>query len=264
MTDIFLVILKGYAILFVMQTILWLIQCKTKDASTADVGWSIGMVVLVVWYALHFDGGRIREMLFLFPLTIWSCRLSFHLISRMARTKEDSRYARFRESWGRQATKNFFLIYQLQPLLNVMLSVPFLIAFLNPSEHIHATEIVGLAFWIIGFSGEIIADQQLKYFLSKPENKGHVCREGLWGYSRHPNFFFEWVMWVAYFIMASASPYGLLGIIAPLVMLFLLIKVTGIPLMEANALKTKGKEFKEYMETTSMFIPFPKRKGILS
>ena len=92
-----------------------------------------------------------------------------------------------------------------------------------------------------------------------PANKGKVCQLGLWNYSRHPNFFFEWLMWVAYFIFALSSPYGWWAVIAPAFMLFLLIKVTGIPLMEQRALANKGDAFREYMRTTSFFIPLPKR-----
>ena len=247
------IILKGYVILVILQAVLWLVQTRTKDASTADVGWSIGMSVLVAWYGIQLPGLILRKWMLFIPVFIWSLRLSSHLIRRIMNDKnEDSRY-----DWGRDAARNFFFIYQLQPVFNVLLSVPFFIVFLNTAKTIKGVEIIALLLWVIGLLGETLADEQLRHFKSNPANKGKICQQGLWSLSRHPNFFFEWVMWVAYFIFALGSPYGWLAIIAPAFMLFLLMKVTGIPIMEQRALKMKGEAFREYMRTTSFFIPMP-------
>lgn len=261
MSENFDIILKGYLMLVLMQTVLWSIQMRTKDASTADVGWSIGMSVLVGWYAINSDGFLLRKWLILLPIFIWTLRLSSHLLRRIiADGREDSRYAQFREDWGRQAGRNFFVIFQLQPIFNVVLSVPFFIAFLNTDPTIKVIELIAVVIWLIGLIGESLADEQLRKFKSDSNNKGKICQQGLWNYSRHPNFFFEWVMWIAYFIFALGSPHGAWAIIAPALMLFLLMKVTGIPLMETRALKNKGEAFKEYMRTTSFFVPLPKRR----
>lgn len=260
MNELILIIVQGYLMLVVLQAGLWAIQNHTKDASTADVGWAIGMSVLVGWYAVNLEGNAARKMLMGIPVLIWTIRLSSHLLRRMMHhQKEDSRYAQFRQAWGRDARRNFFMIYQLQPVFNVLLSVPFLIAFMNPDQTIKAIEIIAVMVWTIGILGESVADEQLRRFMLDPANKGKVCQLGLWNYSRHPNFFFEWLMWVAYFIFALSSPYGWWAVIAPAFMLFLLIKVTGIPLMEQRALANKGDAFREYMRTTSFFIPLPKR-----
>ncbi len=262
MSELILIILQGYLMLVVLQTILWALQNYTKDASTADVGWAIGMSVLVGWYAVHLEGNLARKMLIFIPLIIWTIRLSSHLLRRIKHEKkEDSRYAQFRQLWGKDASRNFFFIYQLQPIFNLLLSVPFFIAFLNENQSIKPIEIIAVIIWSIGILGESVADEQLRRFKLNPLNKGKICEDGLWNYSRHPNFFFEWVMWVAYFIFALSSPHGLWAIIAPALMLFLLMKVTGIPLMEQRALANKPEAFKKYMQTTSFFIPLPKRRS---
>ncbi len=262
MNELFLLVFQGYLILVVLQTGLWVVSNYTKDASTADVGWAIGMSVLVGWYAVNLEGNTVRKLLMCIPVLIWTFRLTSHLLRRMKHhNREDSRYAQFRLAWGKDARRNFFLIYQLQPIFNVILSVPFFITFLNPDQSIKAIEIIAIMVWTIGILGESIADEQLRRFMLDPANKGKICQKGLWNYSRHPNFFSEWVMWVAYFMFALGSPYGLLAVIAPAFMLFLLIKVTGIPLMEQRALANKGEAYREYMRTTSFFIPLPKRSN---
>ncbi len=264
MNELILIVFQGYLILFILQTALWAYQNYTKDASTADVGWAIGMSVLVGWYAMHLEGNAVRKMLIFIPLLIWTTRLSSHLLRRIAHDqREDSRYGQFRQAWGNDARRNFFFIYQLQPIFNILLSVPFFIIFLNSDQSIKVIEFIAVMVWTIGILGESIADEQLRRFKIDPANKGKICQKGLWNYSRHPNFFFEWLMWVAYFIFALGSPYGWWAVIAPTFMLFLLIKVTGIPLMEQRALANKGEAFREYMRTTSFFIPLPKRSNAL-
>ncbi len=260
MTGVLGTIISGYLILFTLQLVLWLIQSRTRNATTADIGWSIGMALLVYWYALQLDGYWIREVIVIALVTAWSARLSSHLIARMINdAEEDSRYAQFREDWGANANRNFFVIYQLQPIFNLILAVPFLLMFLNPSTSIHWIEIFGIVLWVVGLVGESVADIQLDRFKRQPQNKGKICQEGLWAYSRHPNFFFEWWMWVSYAVMCLGSPLGYLGTLAPAFMLFLLMKVTGIPIMEKNALRIKGEAFREYMRTTSFFIPLPRK-----
>jgi len=113
--------------------------------------------------------------------------------------------------------------------------------------------------WFGGLIGESISDHQLNSFKKDPKNKGKLCDQGLWGYSRHPNFFFEWTMWVAYFVFALGSLHGWVAIITPACMLFLLLKVTGIPIIEKESLKRRGEVYRRYQKTTSMFIPLPKR-----
>jgi steroid 5-alpha reductase family enzyme len=156
-------------------------------------------------------------------------------------------------------TASFFWFFQIQALSNVFLAIPFFIITINNDQQITILEWTGLAMWVIAFIGESVADWQLKEFKENPANKGEVCYVGLWNYSRHPNYFFEWLMWIAYFVFALASPYGYLAIISPLVILYLLLKVTGIPATEEQSIRSKGEKYKAYQKTTSVFVPWFKK-----
>jgi steroid 5-alpha reductase family enzyme len=123
-------------------------------------------------------------------------------------------------------------------------------------------EYVGIGFWLVAVIGESIVDAQLAAFRREPANRGHVCERGLWNYSRHPNYFFEWLVWVAWAIYAAASPFGWLALICPLVMLFFLFRVTGIPATEAQALRSRGQEYARYQRTTSAFVPWFKKSVV--
>jgi steroid 5-alpha reductase family enzyme len=147
----------------------------------------------------------------------------------------------------------------MQGISNVLLSIPFFISVVNTQRSLSVFEYAGAVLWLISVVGEAIADVQLASFKKDPNNKGKVCDKGLWYYSRHPNYFFEWLMWVSYFVFALGSPYGFIAIISPAVILYLLLKVTGIPATEQQSLKTKGEAFKRYQQTTSVFVPWFKK-----
>ncbi|MCA9402826.1 MAG: DUF1295 domain-containing protein [Candidatus Omnitrophica bacterium] len=258
MQTVIVAMAQGYLLLAGLQLLLWLVQLRTRDASTADIGWSAGMMLFVGWLAAELDGYWLREVMIVAMISIWSVRLSSYLIARVVQdSREDSRYARLRKYWGDGAELNFIVVYQCQPLFNIILSVPLVIALSNTAAGISPLEILGVGIWLVGLVGEAAADQQLNRFRSDPANKGKICSSGLWKYSRHPNFFFEWTMWLAYAVFAMASPYGIYGWIAPAFMLFLLMKVTGIPVMEKHALRHKGQAFRAYMRDTSFFVPMP-------
>jgi steroid 5-alpha reductase family enzyme len=142
----------------------------------------------------------------------------------------------------------------------VILSVPFLIPSLNGRPELHPLEVAGALLWFIALCGETLADAQLAAFKRNPANRGAVCDRGLWRYSRHPNYFFEWLVWVAFFVFACGSPWGWISVLCPAVMLHLLLRVTGIPLTEQQALRSRGDAYRRYQQTTSAFFPwFPRR-----
>jgi steroid 5-alpha reductase family enzyme len=141
----------------------------------------------------------------------------------------------------------------------VALSTPFLLAALNPRPRLSPFEYAGAALWLVAWMGEIAADWQLHRFKANPANRGVTCRAGLWRYSRHPNYFFEWLIWVAFAVFAMGSPYGYVSLFAPLLMLYFLFRVTGIPATEAQALRSKGDDYRRYQTSTSAFVPwFPR------
>ena len=140
-----------------------------------------------------------------------------------------------------------------------MLAAPLLAACLNPAPAIHPLEWAGLVLWAVTLAGEAVADRQLEVFRRDPASRGRTCRSGLWRYSRHPNYFFEWLVWVAYFVFALASPWGWATVYCPALMLYFLFRVTGIPATEEQAVRSRGDDYRDYQRTTSAFVPwFPK------
>lgn len=254
-------IMLGAIAVFLIMFFFWLSQVFTKNAGVIDIGWALGLAVLVAIYTFKLDGYFLRQMILFCMVSLWAIRLSALLIRRIIRSKkEDRRYQLLRTDWAPNINFKFFFLFEAEAVLDLILSIPFLIICFNSSPSLSLIEITGIVIWICAFAGEIIADEQLHGFIKKPENKGQVCQDGFWNYTRHPNYFFEWCMWIGYFIFALGSSYGWLAIIAPIIMFYLLTKVTGVPFAEAMSLKSKGDLFKEYQKTTSIFIPMPKKR----
>jgi steroid 5-alpha reductase family enzyme len=163
-----------------------------------------------------------------------------------------------REKWKTNINLKFFLFFQVQTVLVVLLSLPFLMMIRNPAPRLSGLEIAGSFVWLAGLIGESVADAQLKKFKNNPLNKGKTCRVGLWNYSRHPNYFFESIIWIGYAIAALTSSFGWVGLLSAAGMWYILNHVTGVPLTEEHALRTRGEEYRSYQQTTSRFIPWKK------
>ena len=160
----------------------------------------------------------------------WGFRLAVYLLfSRVIGHPEEGRYVQLRKEWKRHLGLRFLFFFEFQALLDVILSTPFLIAALNPHAPLGFLEKFGAGIWLVSMIGEGIADRQLYYFKKNPENASKTCREGLWKYSRHPNYFFDWMTWVGYAVFALGSPWGWIGLISPALVLYFLLDVTGIP-----------------------------------
>lgn len=249
----------GAACVFAMMFALWLLHLALKNASVVDPGWALGLGLLGCLYAALGPGFVLRRTLIAAMAAFWGLRLGLHLVRRIWGEPEEGRYQHMRATWGSNIEFKFLIFFEAQALLDVILSIPFLVACLNPAPQLHWLEVLGLALWVIAVLGESVADAQLDAFKAVPAHKGQVCRLGLWNYSRHPNYFFEWLVWVAWCIFALASPYGWLSLFCPALMLYFLFKVTGIPATEAQSLRSKGDAYREYQRTTSAFVPwFPK------
>jgi len=253
----------GGATLFMMMSVLWLIGMRIRNAAIVDAGWGAGYAVMA-WLAFAFlDGMIARNVLVASMVSIWGLRLAWHLLADriLAGKPEDGRYEELRRKWGASIELKFFIFFQLQALMILALSLPVYLIMMNPDSSLSWLEWTGAALWCIGIAGEALADRQLARFKRSPGSVGKTCRVGLWNYSRHPNYFFEWIIWAAYFLMAIPAPHGWLAIVSPAVMLLVLTRLTGIPLTEAQALKSRGEEYRSYQKTTSAFIPWPKRGG---
>jgi steroid 5-alpha reductase family enzyme len=192
---------------------------------------------------------------------IWSLRLATYLMcNRVIGKPEDGRYQNLRASYGSRAQAFFFIFFQAQAALALLFSIPFWIAMRREGTSPDLADLTGVSLWLIAIVGETTADWQLARFRAEPANKGKTCRNGLWSCSRHPNYFFEWLHWWVYVVIAWQAPFGWTTLFAPALMLFFLFKVTGLPATEAQALASRGDDYRDYQRTTSPFIPwFPKR-----
>jgi len=241
----------GFALLFVVAR-------RIDNYGIVDIAWSAGFAPVAVFYAVLADGAPTRRILIATMAVLWSARLAWHLGRRVLghHPIEDGRYQQLRRDWAANFGVKMFKFFQAQALLLVALSIPFLLAARNPNPSLHPLEYAGLILWLVALTGETLADAQLATFKREPVNKGRVCDHGLWRYSRHPNYFFEWLIWVAFALFALASPWGWAALACPALMLFFLLKVTGIGYTESQLLRTKGEAFRAYQRRTSAFVPW--------
>ena len=248
---------SGAVALAGMMFVIWLLSVRLKNAGIVDVGWTLGLVILAVGYAWQGPGFGPRKWLLAAMVAFWGFRLALHLVRRIASEPEDGRYQQLRREWaGKNVNLRFLFFFEFQAVLDVVLSLPMLAAAMNPAPSLSWLEYAGAALWLVAVVGESVADAQLAAFKRDARNRGRVCQVGLWRYSRHPNYFFEWLVWVAWLVYALASPWGWTAVICPALMLFFLFRVTGIPATEAQALRSRGEEYRRYQETTSAFVPW--------
>lgn len=247
----------GAALALGLMLALFVVQVRTRDATLVDVGWAYGVGAVGLLYAALGPGAAGHRSLVAVLVTLWSARLGTHLLLRaLASDEEDSRYAELRRRWS---GRRFFVFYLAQAAFVVVFSLPLLLIATNASSGLEPLEWLGVLVWAAGVGGEALADRQLSRWRTDPANRGRTARAGLWRYSRHPNYFFEWVTWLGIAIAAVAAPWGWLGLVTPLLLLLLLLFVTGIPPSEARALASKGDDHRRYQRETSMFVPwFPK------
>ena len=214
----------------------------------------------IVYFVLAIPIHDIRHIIIACLGLFWSIRLSFYLLKRIRRSEqEDTRYQSMRKGMGPYASAGFFVFYQVQSVFVTIFTTPIAIALLSDSKKIDGTDVIGCLIFIIAVMGEALADRQLMKFKEATQNKKKTCSVGLWFYSRHPNYFFEWLHWFSYPLFSLQSDYLWISCLAPIVMLLFLLKLTGIPHVEREALKNKT-DYKGYMETTSVFIPWFKKK----
>jgi steroid 5-alpha reductase family enzyme len=246
----------GVAIAAGLQLALWLLQVRIHDASYVDVGWAYGIGILAVVYALLGGGSNPHRVLAAALVGLWSLRLGTYILNRLG-GDEDSRYAEMRARYGPRANRNFFVFFQAQAGFVVVFSIPALLAAFNGAPRLEPLEWVGAGIWAAGVLGEWTADRQLSRW--KRAQPGTTARGGLWRYSRHPNYFFEWVTWIGVALVACAAPWGWLALLTPAFLLVLILFVTGIPPSERQALRSRGDDYRAYQRETSAFVPwFPK------
>jgi steroid 5-alpha reductase family enzyme len=251
-------LLLVWAVAVLAQTLGWRWQRTRANAGIVDVVWSFGVGGAAVLVAATGDGAVLPRLLLAVLGGLWGLRLGLHLWHRVRGEPEDGRYANLRKRWGDDQRK-WFAMFQFQALLIAFFSLPFLAVAANPVAGWNAWFVAAIAAWLGSVAGEAIADRQLAKFRANPANKGKTCRDGLWRYSRHPNYFFEWLHWFAYVLLAIGSPLAWLSWAGPLVMYVFLRFISGIPYTEAQALRTRGEDYARYQRSTPMLFPwFPK------
>jgi steroid 5-alpha reductase family enzyme len=254
--------LWGWTVAALLMTLAWVVQWRTQDAGVVDFTWAAGLGVVALGYAALADGDPVRRGLVAILAGGWSFRLAAYILrNRIIGKPEDGRYQRLRTHWREQTQLKFFGFFQAQALLTAVFALPFLVVALTPGRLSWPALIAAVLIWLLAVGGEALADRQLAAWRADSTHRGRTCRVGLWRYSRHPNYFFEWLHWWCYPLLAWGSPMIGLTLLGPVLMLYTLLKVTGIPYTEQQALASRGDDYRAYQRTTSAFIPwFPKRE----
>lgn len=257
--NLLVTLLTGWLAAALLMAGLWLLQRARGNAAIVDVGWTFATAILGTAFALGADGDFTRRVVIGVCVLVWGTRLGVHLWRRVRREPEDGRYDALRSRWGAGTQRNLFLFFQIQAFWAVLFAAPMLAAAANPST-LGPFDALGILLWGLSMAGEAVADAQLASFKTEPRNRGKVCQRGWWRYSRHPNYFFEWLHWWAYAVFAVGSPLWWVAASGVFVMFIFLTKVTGIPPTEAQALRSRGDAYREYQRTTSAFFPWPPRE----
>lgn len=260
--EVFSIYLTNLLVILGLMTLLWLVSLRLRNASIVDIFWGAGFVVSVwVYFLLTPDGYLLRKWLISLLVTIWGLRLSLYILWRNAGKGEDFRYQKWREEHGANWWwRSFFQVFLLQGVLMWLISAPLLAAQVNAlPARLTLLDGLGVALWIIGFYFEAVGDWQLSRFLANPENKGKLFTQGVWRYTRHPNYFGDAAQWWGFFLLALAAG-GAWTLFSPILMSLLLRRVSGVTLLEKTLVETKP-GYREYAETTNAFIPwFPRKK----
>ncbi|MBV8740288.1 MAG: DUF1295 domain-containing protein [Sinobacteraceae bacterium] len=247
------------ALAMLMMALGWQWQRRHENAGIVDVLWSAGLGIAAVLAAMLGPGAAAPRLLVGLCGGLWGLRLALHLWRRVRSESEDGRYRALRAHWGGDQ-RRFFGLFQFQALLVALFAVVFVIGAGNTSVQPFWL-VAGAACWCLSVAGESLADAQLARFRANPAYHGKTCRAGLWRYSRHTNYFFEWLHWFSYVAFAVGAPLGWLALAGPLLMYVFLRYVSGIPYTEAQALRTRGDDYRDYQRHTSMLFPWPPRRA---
>jgi steroid 5-alpha reductase family enzyme len=245
------------------MVVMWLISVKLRDASIVDPYWGSGLVLLAWLYFFLEDAQTPRKWLVAGLVTLWGLRLSLHLLRRNRGKGEDYRYRAMRESWGKRFWwVSLFTVFLLQGLIQWTVALPIWQSMRSarPSS-LTWIDLVGVAVVVVGLLFETFGDLQLARFKSDPANRGKLLTHGLWRYTRHPNYFGDALVWWGLTLIALSTPTSLWTLVSPVIMTILLMKVSGVALLEKELSKSKP-GYREYVESTNAFLPwFPRTAG---
>lgn len=252
-------------VLMLIMAVAWLVQRRTGNSGWIDVGWTLAVGSVGVASALVPLPGMAplpaRQAAVALLLALWSLRLAAHLAQRSLRHGDDPRYAALIAPWGPAAAWRLLSFAQGQALAGMPLVATVSLAAHRSGPAIGAQDLLGLSLWAVSIALSALADRQMRRFASNPANRGQVCQQGLWAWSRHPNYFFEWLGWAGVALIAidvtSGPSISLLALAAPVWMYWLLVHVSGIPPLEEHLLRTRAALFRDYQKRVSPFFPWP-------
>ena len=250
--------LIGLAAIVALFTLLWLVSLAIKNASIVDIWWGLGFIVMAGAYALTTDGVAARRVLVLALVSLWGVRLAWYIGSRNIGHGEDFRYAKWRKENGASWWwYSYVKVFLLQAVIGWVVGMPLYYALRAPQPtSLTAFDVVGGAIFVVGFLFEAVGDEQMRRFRANPGNKGRLMNTGLWRYTRHPNYFGEAVLWWGLGVIAAGTPGGMVSLVGPALINFLLVRVSGVAMLEATLATTKP-GYADYIATTSPFVPWP-------
>jgi steroid 5-alpha reductase family enzyme len=258
MTVWYLETLFGIALsLSILMALAWMVQQRTGNSGWVDTIWTFSLGA----------APNARQWLLAGLVAVWSLRLGSRIAVRTAGITDDPRYAAFAAEWGVDSPRKMFVFLQNQGFGSIPLVFAIFVAAHFPDARLRLQDYLGALILLTGIAGEALADAQLKRFREHPGNKGQVCDAGLWRWSRHPNYFFEWFCWLAYPVIAISTdyaikyPWGWAALLAPVFMYWILVHVTGIPPLEAQMLRSRGERYRAYQSRASAFFPLPPHKN---
>ncbi|MFO8173138.1 MAG: DUF1295 domain-containing protein [Gemmatimonadota bacterium] len=241
-----------------VMVLLWIWSLRLRDVSIVDVAWGADGALIAVTTFFLAGGALPRRLLLTGMVAFWGIRLALHIGWRKRGKGEDFRYAAMRERHGSAfPLRSLFTVFLLQAFLIWAISAPVMVGQLSSvPPGLTFLDFLGLGVWALGFGIEFLADRQLQAFLSRPDTRGKVMDQGLWRYSRHPNYFGETLVWWGIFLVAAATPWGWVTLFSPVLMTWFLLKISGVPMLE-EALAERREGYREYMERTSVLVPWP-------
>lgn len=252
--------LQSLILIFIYMNLWFVLALKTRDNSIVDIGWGIGFIIVALYNLLTVSEQSVRQVLVTILIVLWGVRLSAYIFSRNKGKAEDFRYAQWRKHWGsRWLLRSYLQVFVLQGLFMFLISYPVVLLRDPRKIGLNWLDYLGILVWASGFIIESLADAQKGRFKKIPANKGKVMRKGLWGISRHPNYFGESLMWWGVFLITCKVANGSLAIFSPVIITILITSVSGIPLIEKH--HKDNPEYQEYVRTTSAFIPWFKKNS---
>lgn len=252
-------LIQSMILVFVYMTLFFAAATVKKNNSIVDFGWGLGFVAIALYTLVAGGNWNIRAILVTVLVSAWGLRLFYHIIRRNLGNPEDFRYAAWRKEWGKWVVpRAFFQVFMLQGAIMLIIAYPIIRTNGTPNGSLGILEWIGLMIWLIGYFFEVVGDKQLKDFIATKKTKGSILQTGLWKYTRHPNYFGEATMWWGIFVIAFSSDSGWLGLISPVTITFMLLFVSGVPMLEKHY--KDNPEFQAYAKKTSKFIPWIPKK----